>query len=95
MRFNTYHRRSTHGALWLDSLRRKDYDSAHYESKEYTLGNFWGPLMRATALAYLDRMNKARSEVEQLLLMKANFSQRGQWFITRYVKSEELVERIT
>ncbi len=95
VRLNPYHRRVAHAALWLDALRRKDYDSAYYEAKEYTLGNFWGPLMRATALAYLGRMKKARTDVEQVLLIRPNFRQRGHWFITRYVKLEELVERIT
>ena len=38
--------------------------------------------------------DKAGADVEQLLLMRPNFRQRGHWFITRYVKFEELVDRI-
>jgi hypothetical protein len=81
--------------LWLDALRRRDFESAYHEAKEYTLGNFWRPLMQATALAHMGDPDKAGADVEQLLLMRPNFRQRGHWFITRYVKFEELVERIT
>jgi adenylate cyclase len=94
VRLNPYHRGVVHAGLWLDALRRKDYDSAYYEAEEYALTNFWRPLMRATALSYLGRIKKARADVEQLLLMRPNFRERGHWFITRYVKFEELVDRI-
>jgi hypothetical protein len=84
-----------HAGLWLDGLRRRDYDSAYYEAEQYASMDFWKPLMRATALAYLGRTERARADVERLLRIKSNFRQRGHWFITRYVKFEELVERVT
>ena len=95
VRLNPYHRSVVHTGLWLDALRQKDYTSAYHEADEYTVGNFWRPLMRATALAHMGDPDKAGADVEQLLLMRPNFRQRGHWFITRYVKFEELVERIT
>jgi adenylate cyclase len=94
VRLNPYPRNVVHAGLWLDAVRRQDYDTACYEAEEFTPGNFWRPLMRATALAYLGRMDKAGSDVEQLLLIKPNFQERGHWLISRYVKFDDLVKRI-
>ncbi len=95
VRLNPYHRNVVHAGLWLDALRRRDYESAYGEANEFTPAGLWKLLMWATALAYLGRMDKARAEVEQLLLIKPNIRDRGRWYITRYVKFDELVERIT
>ncbi len=83
------------GLIILDALRRRDYDLACHEAEEYAPANFWKPLMRATALAHLGRTEKAGSDVEQLLLHKPNFRERGRWYIARYVKFDDLLERIT
>jgi TolB-like protein len=95
VRLNPYHRNIVHAGLWLDALRRRDYESAYGEANEFTPAGLWQLLMRITALAYLGRMDKARADVEQLLLIKPNIRERGRWYITRYVKFDELVERIT
>lgn len=92
---NPYHRDVVHAGLWLDALRRRDYESACVEAEEFTSsGYFWQPLMRATALAHLGRTEMAEASIEQLLLLKPDFRVRGQWLITRFVKFDDLVEVI-
>ncbi len=95
VRLNPYHRDVVHAGLWLDALRRRDFESACREAEEYTFsGHFWQPLMRATALAHLGRTERAEASIEQLMLLKPDFGERGHWLITRHVKFEDLIEVI-
>lgn len=84
-----------HAGLWLDALRREDYRAAVHEAATFIQpGLFWQPLMRAVPLAYLDRLGEASSQVEPILLLKPEFRERGRWLIERYVKFDDLIERI-
>jgi adenylate cyclase len=95
VRLNPYHRDVAHAGLWLDALRREDYETALHASQAFAQpGHFWSPLMRAVALAYLDRLDEASPLVESILGLKPNFGERGRWLIERYVKFDDLVARI-
>jgi adenylate cyclase len=95
VQLNPCHRDVVHSALWLDALRREDYQTALHESQAFGQpGHFWNPLMRAVALAYLDRLEEASPLAESILQLKPNFRDRGRWLIERYAKFDDLVARI-
>lgn len=92
---NPCHREVVHGALWLDALRREDYETALHESERFNQpGHFWNPLLRAVTLASLDRLEEAAPLVESILALKPSFRERGRWLVERYVKFDDLVARI-
>ncbi|MFC1688203.1 hypothetical protein ACFL0N_04995 [Pseudomonadota bacterium] len=81
--------------LWLNAIRQQDYLRA-LEQAEITIeiGDFWGPLSRAATLGLLGRPSEGRDAVQQLLLMKPNFQQRGRLLIGHYVKFPEIVDQL-
>jgi len=92
---NPFYRVFTRYGLWLNAIRQQDYAKALEES-EWTadIGDFWGPLARATALGLLGRSAEGRDAVHQLLLLKPNFQQRGRVLIGHYVKFPEILEQL-
>jgi TolB-like protein len=94
---NPYYRLVAHAGLWLDAIRREDYESALSEAEKFTTeGTFWRPLMRITArvLSGDDRKQEIESEVQELLGWKPDFETRGRRLIRKYVKFPVLHERI-
>lgn len=95
VQINPFPRRSCYSALWLDALRRDDQAEASAMIGEYAPENhFWGPLMGAVTLVAEDRADEATDQVESLLELKPDFTDRAHWLITRYVKFPPLVKRI-
>jgi len=95
IRLNPFHLPMVHAGLWLDALRRKDFEEAYWQSLEFSPPElFWQPLMQAVALAHLGRQDEAGATAVQVMKLKPDFLERGQWLIRRYVKFNDLVERI-
>lgn len=95
IRLNPFHLPVVHGALWLDALRRKDFEEAYWQSLEFSPPEiFWHSLMQAVALAFLGRRAEAAAQAALIAKLKPDFLERSQWIIRRYVKFEELIERI-
>jgi hypothetical protein len=55
---------------------------------------FWDPLLKASACGHLGRIEEGQACVRALLALKPDFAQRGRILIGRYVKFEDIVERI-
>jgi hypothetical protein len=55
---------------------------------------FWDPLLKASACGHLGRIEEGQGCVRALLALKPDFAQRGRILIGRYVKFEDIVERI-
>jgi len=84
-----------HSGLWLDALRRKDFEEAYWQSLEFSPPEiFWSPLMQTVSLAFLGRRKEAAALAGQIVARQPEFLRRGRWLIRRYVKFDELVERI-
>jgi len=84
-----------HGPTCLDYYRQKKYEQAMTEAEKYEMpGIFWGPMLRACCLGKLDKKTKAKSQIEELLLIKPDFEGKAKYLISRYVKEEELVLHI-
>lgn len=95
IRLNPFHLPVVHASLWLDAFRRKDFEEAYWQSLEFSPPEiFWQPLMQTVALTFLGRRDEAAAQVGQMLKLKPDFPERGHWLITRYVKFDDLVERI-
>jgi hypothetical protein len=55
---------------------------------------FWEPIMKASTLGHLGRIEEGQACVQTLLALKPDFAQRGRILIGRYAKFEDLVDRI-
>jgi adenylate cyclase len=83
-----------HG-LWADRLRRGEFEAAYSAALEYQDSSaFWRELMTACCLGHLGKQEEARAAIEELLLSKPDFQQRGRILIGYYIKSADLLERV-
>ncbi len=95
IRLNPCHRQAAYYTLWIDAIRREDYQTAHDEALRCRLhGNFWAPLSMAVSLAMLDRIPEARAKVDELVAMRPDVPAQGRWLISKYVKFDGLVDRL-
>lgn len=96
IRSNPFHLPIVHAGLWLDAIRRLNFEDARCHAMRFmTPGSFWDPLMKIVALAHGDQVDQARAEIPRLLSLEPEFRQRSRWLITRYVKFPSLVDTIT
>jgi adenylate cyclase len=95
IRLNPFYRPIIHYALWVDGLRREEYEQSYRE----TMGLrrpavFWYPLAKAATLGLLGRKAEGKKYVDKLLLMKPDFPGKGRDLIGRYIKFGEIAERV-
>jgi len=95
VRLNPFHLPVVHAGLWLDAVRRQDYEEAYWQSLEFSPQTlFWQPLMEAVSLAWLGRREEASHAVARVLHIKPDFPEHCEWLVRRFVKFDELVERV-
>jgi len=95
MRFNPYYKPIVHYALWLNYIRREEYEQAHLETQRLRRPSiFWDPLAKAATLGLLGRYEEGRKFAESLLKLKPDFPSRGRILIGHYIKFEEIIERV-
>jgi adenylate cyclase len=95
MRQNPYYTLYVHYALWLDWVRRKDYEKAHLETLNFRRpAVFWESLMQAATFGLLGRYEEGKRAVEHLLRLKPNFPTRGRTLIKHYIKFDDIVDRV-
>jgi len=95
MRLNPLYRPVTHYALWVDCLRRRDFEGAFLETmgiKRSTI--FWYPLAKAATLGLLGRTEEAAGFYKNLLDLKPDFPNQCRALIGRYIKFDDLAECI-
>jgi tetratricopeptide (TPR) repeat protein len=81
----------SHG-LWVDHLRRGEFELAYGAALAYRDASFfWRSLMRACCLGHLGRREEAKTEVAELLLQKPDFAARGRALIGHFIKFPELM----
>ena len=92
---NPHYNVTSHYALWLDLFRRKDYQQAYLETLNFkTPKMFWDHLAKAATLGHLGRIQEGGQAAEELIRLKPDFARRGRILIGRYVKFDEIVERL-
>jgi tetratricopeptide (TPR) repeat protein/TolB-like protein len=95
MERNPHHLPHVYHGLWADNLRRGQLEEAYKAALDYRDATFfWRSLMRASCLGHLGRTKEARVEVAELLRQKPDFPARARVLIGRYIKPEELRERV-
>ncbi len=81
--------------LILNWLRLGKYEMAYRETFDLTMPDlFWDQILKAAACGQLGRIEEGQTYVQILLDLKPDFARRGRGLITRFVKSEDLVDRL-
>ena len=79
----------------MEYYYREEYENAFTEALKFNFPQLYlDPLMRAVSLAKMKRAAEAREAVDQLLKLEPHFATRGRWLIGRYVKVDELIDRV-
>ena len=95
IKLNPYHPSWFHLAFFMYHYHRGEYENAFAEALKFNFpGLYLDPLMRAVALSQLGRQDEAKAAVSQLLELEPDFATRGRLLISRYVKVDEVVDRI-
>ena len=88
---NPYYYVVVHHALWLDWMRRKDYEKAYAETLHFrTPLLFWDPLIKAATLGLLGRIQQGKKARDDLLKLKPDFSSRGRVLIKHHIKFDDV-----
>ena len=90
---NPYHGDYAHHAIWANWIRQKDYEQAYQETMHFRSPQlFWEPLIKASTLGNLGRLEEGKSCVEDLLALRPDFPSRGHILISRFVKFEDIAD---
>ncbi len=95
MKLNPFYPSWFHLVTFMDHYRRDEFDSAFAEALKFNFPElFWDSVMRAAALGQMGKDREAETAVGELLQLEPDFSDRGHQLINRYVKLENLVDKI-
>jgi adenylate cyclase len=95
MKLNPYHPSWFHLAPYMDYYFRGEYEKAYTEALKFNFPSLYlDPVMRAAALSQLGRQKEAQTAIGELRKLEPDFATRGRWLLNRYIKVEELVDRI-
>ena len=84
-----------YGATSVYYYRLNEFEIAYEEALKYDVpAIFWGPMLRAAILGQLERKSDAEEHVSDLKILKPDFQSKAKYLISRYVKEDELVEKI-
>jgi adenylate cyclase len=84
-----------YGATTVYYYRLNEFEKAYEEATKYDIpALFWGPMLRAATLGQLERKSDAEKQVSELKILRPDFESKARYLISRYVKEEELVNKI-
>ena len=84
-----------YGGTTLYFYRVNEFEKAYEEAIKYDIpGLFWGPMLRAATLGQLERKSDAEKHISDLKILKPDFESKARYLISRFVKEEDLVEKI-
>ncbi len=82
-------------ALFLNWFRAGNYEKAYRETLHFMMPEFyWDHLLKASACGQLGKIEEGQACVQALLALKPDFARRGRILIGRYVKFEDIADRI-
>lgn len=96
IKLNPYHREIAHDALWVNYLRKGEYDLAYVEAcsrKRYST-LFWNSLIRASTCGLMGKNDEGAKFVNSLLQLRPDFPANGRMLINKYIKFEDISEKI-
>ena len=92
---NPYSRPWARHGPFLNCFRTGNYEAAYRESLRFMMPDqFWEPLLKASVCGLLGRIEEGQMSVKALLALKPDFPQRGRTLIGRYIKFDNIVQRI-
>jgi tetratricopeptide (TPR) repeat protein len=95
MALNPHFRPRVRHALCINWFRLGDYEKAYQETLHFTMPEFfWDKLLKASACGHLGRIEEGQASVRSLLALKPDFARRGRVLIGRYIKFEDIADRI-
>ena len=95
MDLNPYYKPVVHYALWLDWIRQGEYENAYLETFNFRRPLiFWSPLAKAAICGLLGKNEEGKKAVQDLLELNPEFKSRGRALIERYIKFNDIVERV-
>jgi TolB-like protein len=95
MKLNPYHPSWFHLAFYMDFYRRSEYENAFSEAIKFNYPQLYiDPMMRAAALGQMGDEREARASVDKLLTLNPDFKYQARLMVSRYVKVDELVDKI-
>ena len=95
IKLNPYHRPYACQVLCADWLRQKEYAKAYMETLNFRVPSLiWDPLLRAITLGHLNKFKEGNQAVKEVLKLKVDFPARGRLLIERFIKSDELIDRM-
>jgi adenylate cyclase len=84
-----------HYALWVDWIRRENYEQAYLETLNFIRPSFlWESIVQAVTFGFLGRYEEGKRAVEKLLELKPDFPSRGRILIKHYIKFDDIVDRM-
>jgi TolB-like protein len=95
IKLNPYYRPWVRHPLCLNWFRVGNYEKAYRETLNLMMPQcYWDQLLKASACGHLGRIEEGQACVRALLALKPDFVQRGRILIGRYIKFEDIVDRI-
>ena len=95
MKLNPFYPSWFHLATYMDYYRRGDYKNAFAEAQKFNYPELYlDPLIRAAALGQMEKMQKARAAVDELLKLEPEFFARRQQLVSCYVKVDKLCDKV-
>lgn len=84
-----------HLATYMNAYRTGDYDKAFVEAIKFNFPTLYlDPVMRAAALGQMGDLERARAALNELIKLEPDFATRGRQLISRYVKVDNLIDRV-
>jgi len=95
VKLNPFYANDVHFALWLNCLRQKNYAEAYHETLKLNRpALFWDHLARASTHGLRGNIEDGRQAAAVLLKLKPQFAEHGRTLIGRFIKFEDIVERV-
>ncbi|MEA3468950.1 MAG: hypothetical protein U9R57_12130 [Thermodesulfobacteriota bacterium] len=93
IRRNPYSPDYVHYALWANWIRQKDYKQAYQETMHLRSPQiFWEPLVKASTLGNMGRLEEGKNCVADLLVLKPDFPNRGRILMGKFIKFKNIAE---
>ncbi len=93
MELNPHYPGWFHMGPYFHHFLQERYEEAYQEARQFQMPQlFWDPLLRAAALGRLGREQEATQAVVELLQLRPDFSTRGRFLMSCYVKFDYLTD---
>ncbi len=95
VQLNPYYRPWVRHVLGIRWFWEQNYENAYRETLRFTMPDcHWDQILRASACGHLGKIEEGQACIRKLLAIKPDFTQRGRILNGRYVKFEDIVDRI-